>query len=291
MSGETIWISDSGSTKTDWAVTRGGTPAAELHGAGLNPFMQSVESMAQTVARDTAAAREATGTPAAVYHYGAGCRGRGTENMRAALSRVFGAGVAIHVHSDLLGAARALFGDGEGVACILGTGSNSGLYTGGGLAQNVPPLGYILGDEGSGASLGRRLLGDALKRQLPESICREFAATYALTADEAVERVYRSPYPSRFLASLAPFLAAHRQEDAVRELLLDEFCRFFRRNVALYARPDLPVSFVGGVATHFRAEIEEAASRLGFTTGLFLERPLPRLAAYHATCHGTGAAK
>ncbi len=284
--GGAIWIADSGGTKTDWVKTIGGETVAELHGSGTNAFMQSAETIAENLARDTAAARNipaecGTDAPATVYFYGAGCRGRGTENMRTALHKVFGEDAHIHVHSDLLAAARALFGDGEGIACILGTGSNSGLYTRGEIAANVPPLGYILGDEGSGASLGRRLLADALKKQLPESLCKAFWEEYRLTADEAVERVYRTPRPNAFLASLVPFLAAHRDEESVQRLLQEEFARFFRRNVSAYARPDLPVAFVGGVATHFREEVAQAARALGFATGLFLARPLPRLTAYH----------
>lgn len=285
-SGGAIWIADSGGTKTDWVKTMGGKTVAELHGSGTNAFMQSAETIAGNISRDTADARSASAdcypdAPATVYFYGAGCRGCGIENMRAALRRVFGEGAYIYVHSDLLAAARALFGDGEGIACILGTGSNSGLYTRGEITANVPPLGFILGDEGSGATLGRRLLADALKSQLPERLCKDFLEEYQLTADAAVERVYRSPRPNTFLASLVPFLSAHRDEEAVQRLLQDEFARFFRRNVAAYARPDLPVSFVGGVATHFREEVAQAARSLGFSTGLFLERPLPRLTAYH----------
>ncbi len=277
----TIWIADSGGTKTDWVKTRNGETLAELRGSGTNALMQSAEAIAENIARDTAPAREAGEHPT-VYFYGAGCRGRGTENMRDALRKVFGKDAYIYVHSDLLAAARALFGDGDGIACILGTGSNSGLYTHGEIASNVPPLGYILGDEGSGAVLGRRLLGDAMKRQLPERLCKDFLEEYALTDDKAIERVYRSPRPNTFLASLVPFLAAHRDEDCVQALLQEEFARFFRRNVASYRRPDLPAAFVGGVATHFREEVTQAARSLGFSTGLFLERPLPRLTSYHA---------
>ena len=117
-------------------------------------------------------------------------------------------------------------GTDDGIACILGTGSNSGLYVGGKLVANVSPLGYILGDEGSGAVLGRRLLGDVLKRQLPQDVCLAFEKRYGLSADAIIQRVYREPMANRFLASFAPFLAAHREHPAIRALLADEFARF-----------------------------------------------------------------
>ena len=142
------------------------------------------------------------------------------------------------------------------------------------MVHNVSPLGYVLGDEGSGAVLGRLLVGDVLKHQLPEEICSDFFATYSLTPDEVVRRVYREPMPNRFLASFAPFLHRHRSHPAVHALLLHEFRRFFLRNVAAYGRPDLPIGLVGSIAFFFRDEIAEAAAGCGMTIGKVLREPL-----------------
>lgn len=145
---------------------------------------------------------------------------------------------------------------------------------GGKLVANVSPLGYILGDEGSGAVLGRRLLGDVLKRQLPQDVCLAFEKRYGLSADAIIQRVYREPMANRFLASFAPFLAAHREHPAIQALLADEFARFFERNILQYERPDLPVHFVGSIAYVFADELRKAALRFGLTMGRILKAPL-----------------
>ena len=189
----------------------------------------------------------------------------------------------IGIYSDLLGAARALCGHEEGIACVLGTGSNSCLYDGKEIIANVPPLGYILGDEGSSAVLGRRLVGDCLKNQLPESVRNEFLSEYGLTQELILERVYRQPLANRFLASLTPFLSKHRDVPEVHSLLVESFVDFFVRNVKQYRRPWLPIHFVGSIANVFSAELKEAAESLGMEIGLILKSPMEGLIRYHAS--------
>ncbi len=270
---QTMLFADSGSTKTDWLITTGNGTPQRIRTQGINPFMLSDDEVEQILRNELLSAEDFS-TPTAICFYGAGCRGEGTERMERIFRKLFPNATDITVGSDLIGTAKALIGGGSGIACILGTGSNSCLVVDGQTVANVSPLGYVLGDEGSGAVLGRRLIGDVLKKQLPEHVCKAFHDTYTLTGDEIISRVYREPFGNRFLASFAPFLHAHREEPAVRALLLDEFARFFRRNVLLYRRTDLPVSFTGSIAYHFREELAMAAEACGCTLGRILQSPL-----------------
>lgn len=264
---------DSGSTKTDWLLQKNDKTIARCTTQGMNPFMIG-QTEIEAILRNELLNDERFAAATQISFYGAGCRGEGCDTMERALRAVWPEAESVTVGSDLLGAARALCGTGDGIACILGTGSNSGLYVGGELVKNVSPLGYILGDEGSGAVLGRRLLGDVLKQQLPQELCRAFDATYGLSADQIIQRVYREPLANRFLASFAPFLAAHREHPAIQALLADEFARFFERNILQYERPDLEVHFVGSIAYYFARELRTAAAQCGLTVGRILKAPL-----------------
>ena len=268
-----ILTADSGSTKTDWVLTCEGQQLARISTQGINPFMLS-QAEIERILRDELICSAQFASPQVVHFYGAGCRGAQCEVVERALRHCMPGLEEVVVGSDLIGAAKALFADADGIACILGTGSNSGLYVGGEIVKNVSPLGYILGDEGSGAVLGRRLVGDVLKRQLPEPVCADFAKQYGMSSDEIINRVYRQPLANRFLASFAPFLHQHRTVAEVHALLIEEFSRFFRRNVDAYARPDLKVSFVGSIAYYFEAELREAASACGFKIGTIKKQPL-----------------
>lgn len=269
-----LLLADSGSTKTDWAVRTETETVSTLRTSGLNPFMLDTDELTATLRRELLTQLSAAEVEDihAVRFYGAGCRDRGVERMTAALTAVFPA-ATVEVASDMLCAARALFGEKEGIACILGTGSNSCLYDGHEIVRNVSPLGFILGDEGSGAVLGRRLLGDVLKEQLPAAIREDFHATFHEAAAEAVECVYRKAFPNRYLAHFVPFLKQHEDEPQIQQLILDEFTRFFQRNVALYDRRDLSVSFVGSIAHHFSSLLRQSAADAGYSVGEILQAP------------------
>ncbi len=268
-----ILTADSGSTKTDWLLHDGQHAVARISTQGINPFMLDSKGIA-LILRDELLTDEHFRMPDVVAFYGAGCRGELCNVVELALRRAIPSAQEVTVGSDLLGAAIALCGKQDGIACILGTGSNSGLYIKGEVVENVSPLGYILGDEGSGAVLGKRLIGDVLKGMMPATICKDFREEYGLTVDEIIQRVYREPLANRFLASFAPFLSRHRKDEAIHALLTDEFTRFFRRNVMAYDRKDLPVSFVGSVAYFFQDELKVVAKELGFSVGRILKNPL-----------------
>ena len=276
-----ILIADSGSTKTEWVLLQGSDTILRTTTQGINPFMLDEAEIESILSTELLPQLKESGPINDIYFYGAGCRGAMTQVVCEALRHVLDMRERVEVESDLLGAARAVCGHADGLACILGTGSNSCLFTDGEIKDNVSPLGFILGDEGSGAVLGRRLVGDVLKRQLPENVVEDFHRQYAMTADDIIRRVYRETFPNRFLASFAPFLSAHREEPAIHALLVDEFCRFFRRNADHYQRKDLKVNLVGSIAYHFSAEVEEAARLCGYTVGRTLKAPMDGLVEFH----------
>ena len=208
---------------------------------------------------------------------------RATSTGKSALVHVTpGDSPTIEVHSDMLAAARALCGRRPGIACILGTGSNSCYYDGRELRANVPPLGFILGDEGSGAVLGRLLVGDLLKGQLAPALREAFVQDYGLSTADIIERVYRRPFANRFLASFAPFLARHREDAGIHRLLVDAFRAFLTRNVMHYDWQHLPAHFTGSIALHFQPELREAAASVGVQVGQVLASPMEGLIHYHA---------
>lgn len=269
-----ILIADSGSTKTDWLLTDGTRQLGRYHTRGINPFMLTADEIENVIRQELPDSLLHAGI-GCIRFYGAGCRGEQCDSVKRALTNVFGELDEITVDSDLVGAAQALFPNrGKGIACILGTGSNSGLFENGRITENVSPLGFILGDEGSGAVLGRKLLGNVLKKQFPEAICRAFHEKYALSSDEIIRRVYKEPFPNRFMASFVPFLSEFRNEPSVHELITEEFTHFFRRNIDAYNRRGYAVSFVGSIAFHFQKELNEAAEQTGYRIGHIVKSPL-----------------
>lgn len=278
-----VWtlVADSGSTKTDWLATSADGDELSVKTAGINPYQMDDAVIGRVLRVGTRAALPQGSTVSAVHFYGAGCRGEAAARLQRLLSREFAVDMgAVRVHSDLLGAAHALCGSQEGVVCILGTGSGSGLYDGSSFVAQVPSLGYILGDEGSGAVLGRRWVAEVFKGKMDEVLRRQFLSETGLTQDCLLEHVYRQPQANRYLASFVPFLHAHRAHPDVAALIGREFDSFFCRCVSPYGRPDLSVHFVGSVAWFFADEVRQAAQRAGLSVGHIEKSPLTRLAAY-----------
>lgn len=279
-----ILIADCGSTKIDWCLVDNGNIAERHETTGINAIMLTEEEIAQRIADELGSVLK---TPAenieAVYFYGAGCISPEVcGNVERAIRKTIPA-PTIEVATDLLAAARALCGHDAGIACIMGTGSNSCYYDGDNIVDNVSPLGYILGDEGSGAVLGKILVGDVLKRQLPHEICERFLEEYNLDRLEIIRRVYREPQANRFLASLSPFLAANIGEPAIHRLVLNSFKSFFVRNITAYEDYKvLPVGFIGSIAYYYSDVLEEAASSVGCIIGRILKSPMEGLIKYHS---------
>ena len=205
--------------------------------------------------------REYVGKEGKLYFYGAGVVSeKAAEAVSDAFRRIL-PGFTVTVGSDLTAAAMASLSSSDGIAAILGTGSNSGLYLGGRIVRNIPAGGFILGDEGSGAWLGKRLLSDYIKGMLPDDLSSALEEEFGpLSYASIVDRVYRADMPSRYLASFSPFLKRHESQEYVRELLEEGFRAFIRRNVLRYDRPDLPLAAVGSVAAVYGDVLRSVAS-------------------------------
>lgn len=280
-----ILIADSGSTKTQWSIVTD-TNAAEqsIVTSGINAAMLSSAEIAD-ILRQELMPRLDHQRPYAVRFYGAGCIDDATcAGVARAISDTTGC-TDVEVASDLLAAARALCGKQPGIACILGTGSNSCLYDGHKIVANVSPLGFILGDEGSGAVLGRTLVADVLKHQLPADLCQAFHKRYPIAYPEIIASVYRRNMPSRFLASFVPFLADNINRTEISRLVENAFKAFFRRNVDSYTDAhSLPLHFTGSVAYYFEPQLRQAAADSGYSITSIVKSPRKGLLKFHS--HG-----
>ena len=271
-----ILIADGGSTKIDWTIVSG-ISQKTFRSPGINPVLWDIGKIEQMLQEGLP--HEILSDVESVYFYGAGCLGRSAEKMQEALMRVVAHDAEIEVESDLLGAARALFGNERGIACILGTGSNSALYDGKEIISNIHPLGYILGDEGSGASIGKHFLNALYKGRLPESLRKDFETETGLTYDDVIDHVYRQPMANKFLASLVIFVSKRRKECA--ELLNEEFDNFIEKDILPYNHCELPIGIVGGVGYEFHEELKEIFLRHGLKLNKIVAKPMENLVDYH----------
>lgn len=282
-------IVDSGSTKTSWCFaflpdTKSADGARTVTTEGLNPAVMSAEEVEEKIAKALNHCLQSLSISAAdvenVFFYGAGCiAGRAgvvSESIQSIL-----VDAKIYVADDLLGAARALCGHKAGIACILGTGSNSCLYDGKNIVAHTPALGYVLGDEGSGAVLGRKFLNAVLKQTLPENIRKRFLQESGLDMAEVINRVYRSPAPNRFLASMSKYIHGYLDEKEVRDIVVDNFEDFIRNNILAYGDEFRTINVVGSIAYHYKEQLTEAASRNGFQIGKIIKSPIEGLIEYH----------
>jgi len=281
-----ILIADSGSTKTDWVLVPSESESdsalqpTRFSTQGINPFHQDQETIGAILREEVLTQLRADGV-SSVSFYGSGVRPEFESLMVESLQQVFTCAKVVEAHSDMLGAARALCLHNYGIASILGTGSNSCLYDGERIVQNTPALGYILGDEGSGAVLGRLFLNAIYKGILSDKIKTDFESETGLTMASVIERVYRQPLANRFLASLSAFIHRHLDDEGVSGIVVRNFEDFFRRNIAPYDRRDLPISFVGSIAWYYQPQLREAAARQGFQVGTVMKSPATGLVEYH----------
>ena len=265
-------IADSGSTKTDWALTDG----RRIKTQGINPFHMDEDTI-RHILTDELLSQMDGACVGAVWFYGSGVRPELEVKMQRLLHETFPSAATIEAKSDLLGAARALCGRHEGIACILGTGANSCYYDGRQIVSNTPALGYVLGDEGSGANLGIRFLNALYKGQLPREVLYEFESSMQLSLTDIIQRVYRQPMANRFLASLSPFIHAHLDLPLVNAIVVGAFRDFLRKNIDAYGRRDLPVSAVGSIAFCYQEQWAEALKEEGYERGIIVRSPIDGL--------------
>ena len=275
-----ILIADGGSTKTDWCVSEQGKQLQRITTIGFNPYFISEDAIGEEI-RSSLLPELQTHKFDAIYFYGAGCLPEKIPMMQSALSKHLEV-KTIEVYSDILGAARGLCGRNPGIVCILGTGSNSCYYDGEKIVNNVSSLGFILGDEGSGAFLGKLLVGDLLKNQLPAGLKEKFLQEFDLSPAMIIERVYRQPFPNRFLASFSPFLLRNINIPEIHILILNSFKAFLNRNVKQYDYKQYKVHFIGSIAYYYKEILEEAVLECGMQLGEILQNPMEGLVKYHS---------
>ena len=273
-------IAESSTTRTEWSLIDNGEVLAHAYTQGLNPFFMTRREISHSIRLEL--------PPEFfkrrwnhVYFYGAGCSGP-EKNKIIEGSLVAQFKTPVTVMSDLLGAARALFGSEPGIACILGTGSNSGLYDGAHIVKNTPPLGFILGDEGSGATLGRLFAGSLCKGLMPQGLLEEYLDFSHQTVADVIQRVYRSPLPNRYLAGMSTFIHEHLHIAEVHDLVVENFRSFFRRNLVAYESGHLKVRAVGSIAYYYREQLNVAAQLEHFCVDRVERSPMKGLVEYHA---------
>ena len=280
-----ILIADSGSTKVDWSVVDNGKLVKRAFTKGINPFFQSEEEISDEI-ETTLILQLDTQDFDAVYFYGAGCTFDKVEVVKRAIQKNIKVRKDVEVSTDMLAAARGLCGHLPGIACIMGTGSNSCYYDGKNIVDNVSPLGFILGDEGSGAVLGKILVSNLLKNQMTPGLKEIFLSKFNLTVGDIIDRVYRKPFPNRFLSTFSPFIFENLDDPTIQSMVMDSFQSFLKRNVMQYKNYDkLPIHFVGSVAFHYQEILKEAMQGMHMKPGKIIKSPMEGLIKYHSVAN------
>ena len=277
-----ILVADSGSTKTDWALlhpTRG--DVLRMHTQGTNPTVLPADAIITIIAANehlVACAPDVT----ALYFYGAGCTGdAAVAVMQQALQTIFSS-ARIFVHGDMMGAVYAVADDKPCVVSILGTGANSCLFDGNMISGLDHSLGYILGDEGSGAWFGKRLIRDHWYGWMPASIAASFEKQYPLTRADILQNTYKSNAPNAWLASFAPFVIMHQQTEYMQEVIFEGISDFFDAYITRFEHSDAyPVHWIGSLACALEQEIRVVAAENQLTMGKFIASPINGLIQYH----------
>ncbi len=275
-----IVVADSGSTKTSWCFSAEDNNFRNISTGGINPFFRTTDDIYSELKQKL---DSATGNHVEqVFFYGAGIVNQEKGNVvKTALQQLFPE-AKIETQSDLMAAARATLGNKSGIACILGTGSNSCLYNGREIQEHIPPLGFILGDEGSGAVLGRKLTGDFLKKIMPADLAEQFKKHYPMEYVDFLNGVYRNEKPNMFLAAFVPFLKENINHNYCSNLVIKTFEEFIMRNVAQYTDYNKqPVCFVGSVAYHFQEQLKKVLKNQQLNPGIIVKEPLKKLVEYH----------
>lgn len=276
-----ILIADSGATKTEWCVK-----SADEHEIykteGLNPYYHTIQSIQDVVEHDLSA-RIGEIEISDIYFYGAGCDSEEKkQEVETALAYSF-PDASINIYHDLLGAARACFFDEPGIACILGTGSNSCLYDGNEVVEHIPSLAFILGDEGSAGYFGKKLINKYYRFEVPDELSDDLEKNYNMDLDYINKGVYDGTQKSRFIASYAAFLGEHEDHPFVRDILYEGFENFISRIVMKYTDArEYEVGFIGSVAYGHQEMINEILTKYGMKSGRYISKPMKRLIEYHS---------
>lgn len=276
-----ILLADGGSTKVDWRLIDNGTEILQVTTLGANPFLRTREDISEELKRTLIPQLEGYDIQS-VHFYGAGCAFPDkNEIVRQAIEDNV-TNAQIEINSDLLAAARGLCGRENGIAAILGTGSNSCYYDGEKILDNVSPLGYIIGDEGSGAVLGRLFLGACLKNQLTLGIKEKLMSEINMSIPDILDRIYKQPMPNKFLASFAPFIRQNIEDESVYNLVFIAFKNFFLRNIMQYDYKNTEVHITGSIGFYFQDMLKDVAKGFDIQIGQITPSPMDGLIKYYS---------
>lgn len=276
-----ILIADGGSTKTEWCLCNNGLLVKRFFTSGINPYILTDERISTILISDVLSQID-DGIVTEIHFYGAGCRDVVIPRMTSVFSAVFtSANGKINIYSDMLASARALFGKESGIACILGTGSNSCYYDGKNIADGIPPLGYVLGDEGSGSDIGKHIINAVFKRRLPDHLINDFIKETQLTQDDIIRKTYKEAEPGKFLASFSHFAADHIEDKEIKDIVVTCFTRFFKNNIDAYNISECKIGAIGSIAYHFNQLLQTTAKECGYDIVKILKSPMSGLLCYH----------
>ncbi len=275
-------IADSGATKAEWCLLSGKKKRI-LFTQGISPYLMTTDQIIKLLQKELKPKLKKEKITE-IYYYGTGCNNpENVKHIKKALKEVFHGVNKVLVDSDLMGAARALCGHEKGIACILGTGSNSCYYNGKRIVKNSPGLGFILGDEGSGAYLGRKVLQHYLYNTFDEELMEKFNMKYKTNKLEIFDQVYRQPLPNKYMASFALFLTENRGHYMIENIIEDSMNDFFYTHLYKYRESWLyPVHFTGGVSFAFKDVIKSLCNTYELTLGKILKNPMEGLIEYHS---------
>ena len=273
-------IADSGSTKTEWCLLKNNKPVL-FTTEGMSPYFINTTQIEEIITKEVFPFIKKKKVDE-IYFYGTGCKNPANKKMFKNIFHQLFPDAAVVVDNDLSGAAKALCGDEKGIACILGTGSNSCYYNGKKIVKNSPGLGFILGDEGSGAYFGKKVIQHYLYNIFDEDLRARFDAKFVTTGTEIIESVYKKPLPNRYLASFATFLAENRGHYMIENIIEDGINDFFYMHIISYRESsNLPIHFTGGIAYGFKEVVKQLCFNYGLQPGTFLRSPMEGLIEYH----------
>ncbi|MBA3705738.1 MAG: N-acetylglucosamine kinase [Bacteroidetes bacterium] len=276
-----LLIADSGSTKTHWVLVDKNNNKSNYHTIGYNPFFIDSKKIYESLSESLTSQFDA-GLVSKIFFYGAGCSSPENVNtIQTALVKAFPKAKIVIGH-DLLAAARALLGDERGFATIIGTGSNTCIYDGKGIEKNIDSLGYLLGDEGSGCYIGKKILRDFMRDFLPADLHKKFNEKYHLTHSDIFDAMYNRPLPNRFLASFALFAQENKTHTHIQQIIKESFNDFFKHLVSRYpGYSDLSFNCVGSVGFVFQDILKEVATSYNMKIGELVRSPIEGLVDYH----------
>jgi N-acetylglucosamine kinase-like BadF-type ATPase len=275
-----ILIADSGSTKTDWRMIAGDGSISQANTSGMNPYHSSPEQLLAVLQDELQP--QLSASPTQIFFYGAGCTTDTRKEEIARALRSLYPQAQLEVNNDQLAAARALCGREEGIACILGTGANTCLYDGRVIVDNIPPMGYIIGDEGSGSHIGKELLNRYFRRDLPADLREKLEKRFDMSQENVLEQLYRKPLANRYLAGFSRFVFQNLKHPYLMRMVYDIFILFFDQTICRYQQYEsYKIHFTGSVAFYYGNLLRQVANDKGLRVFNILENPIAGLTLFH----------